>query len=168
MTKTTLYRTVLWVLTIACAVLILSLSLQPATQSSGLSTGLTATVLGWFSGYRELPAEQQAAVLATAQMAVRELAHVCEYTALSLLATLLVCSYERRRLWLSVPCTAVFAVADECVQQWCAAGRAFQLIDLIKDWGGCLIGAAAVWLFYKLRSKKTGNGVWTIPPKTGH
>ncbi len=152
MTKSVIYRTVLWLFTIVCAALILLLSLQPATQSSGLSTGLTATVLRWFSAYRNLPVDQQSAVLATVQVMVRELAHIGEYTVLGFFASWLARSYNRR-VWRSLPFTALFAVADECVQEWCADGRAFQLIDLVKDWGGCLLGAAAIGLCFHIHQK---------------
>lgn len=150
-----MYRAVLWVLTVACGGVILWLSLQPATESSALSTGLTSAVLQWFKSYRELAAQQQATVLQTVQNVVRELAHIGEYTVLGTLASLLAHSYRSRVFWrYSLSVTAVFAVVDECIQEWCADGRAMQFIDLLKDWLGCFLGAGMVWILFQLFRKK--------------
>ena len=152
--KKAVYRGVLWVLTLACAAMILSLSLQPAGDSSALSSGLTHRVLCWFSAYRDLPAAEQATVLAYVQTLVREAAHVAEFTLLGLFASLLSGSYVGRRFWrVSIIFTALFAVVDECAQEFLASGRAFQLIDLAKDWLGCALGTAMVWLLLYIKQK---------------
>lgn len=145
MTKT-VYRVLWWALTLAWCGCIVYLSLQDAPQSAALSSGLTKRILEWFSSYRALSVSQQAVVLLKVQDLVRELAHVAEYTVLGALTTLLARSY-RVRSWLVVwGATAAFAVMDECLQEFATVGRAFQVIDLIKDWLGAFLGIGCVWL----------------------
>ena len=142
----TVYRVVLWVLTITCAIVILGLSLQTRTESAALSTGLTASLLNMFPSYRDLDPTAQNEILENMHFLIRELAHIVEFTVLSFFASLLAHSYHGNGFWLwSIPATVLFAVVDECVQQWCTVMRSFQVIDLIKDWMGCLVGAAIVW-----------------------
>lgn len=152
------YRVVLWVLTVAMAAFILSLSLQPATQSDTLSTSLTHEVLSCFPSYRELPLPQQEAVRLSVNDILRAIAHIAEFTLLGFFLSLLCHSYLPRRWFaLSFPIGAVFAVADECVQKFCAPGRAMQFVDLLKDWMGGLLGALFAFLiicFIRRRHKR--------------
>ena len=155
--RKTAYRMILWLLTTACAVTILALSLQPAGQSSALSSGLTHRILSWFSAYRDLPIAEQTVFLGQVQLLVREAAHVAEFAVLGLFASWLASSYVGGKFWqLSLPSTALFAIVDECAQGLLAEGRAFQLIDLAKDWLGCALGAAvvAVGIYVKQKTEK--------------
>ena len=153
--RKTVVRTVLWLLTVVCAAAILSLSLQPASGSSALSSGLTHRVLCWFSAYRGLPFDEQARLLGQVQMLVREAAHIAEFMLLSTLASSLAVSYVGRRFWrYSLAATVVFALLDESVQGLFADGRAFQFIDLAKDWLGCALGAVAVGLYVRKKKEK--------------
>lgn len=155
MTKTKAYRLILWVLTLAWGCAVLCFSLQSGEQSSALSSGFTVRLLGLFRAYRELSAEQQVTVLGMAHGIVRELAHVAEYTLLGLLSALLVHSYRVRRFFvLPFAPLAVFAILDECLQEFATVARAFQLIDLLKDWLGCLLGIACVWLVCFVKKRK--------------
>lgn len=141
------YRTALWVLTIATAALILSLSLQPATQSDGFSLSVTHEILSLLPSYRELSATQQEAMRLSFNEAVRAVAHIAEFALLSFFLSLLCHSY-RPVGWgaLSLSVGAAFAVADECVQKFLSSGRAMQFVDLLKDWIGCALGALCAFL----------------------
>lgn len=155
MTAKTVRRLVLWLLTLGTAATILSLSLQPAADSTTLSTGITASVLNCIPAYRDLPDEEQQIVLVDTQRLVRELAHIFEYCVLSIFACLLTNQYVCTPFaWNTlVPLTA-FSCLDECLQEWCAAGRTFQVIDLLKDALGCLIGCVLVGCAYYILNKK--------------
>ena len=140
------YRMGLWVLTVATAVLILSFSLQPADDSGALSTSLTHSLLSCFPSYRELSPSQQEAACLSANEPIRAIAHITEFTVLGFFLSLLCHSYRPRRWAIpALPVGILFAIADECVQEWCSAGRAMQLVDLFKDWTGCLIGTAVAY-----------------------
>ena len=112
MVKTkTLWRVMLWVLTLAWGGTILGMSLQSGPQSTALSSGFTAWFLHLFKAYNALPEAQQLQVLAQAQAVVRELAHVAEYTLFGFFVSSLWRSYRTCRfsLW-SFLSAAVFAV----------------------------------------------------------
>ncbi len=155
MTALTIRRLILWLLTLGTAATILSLSLQPATDSTTLSTGLTATVLNCIPAYRDLPYVEQEIVLVNTQTVVRELAHIFEYCALSVFACLLTNQYVCTPFaWKTLFPLVFFSCVDECLQEWCAAGRTFQLIDLLKDALGCLLGCVLVGYAYHMLNKK--------------
>ena len=153
--KTTIYRLFLWGVTLAWAGAICSLSLQTAPQSAALSSGLTARILNLFERYTALPESERLAVLAQAQSVVRELAHVAEYAILGLSTALLVHSYRVVRFGcVAFGATAVFAVVDECLQEFVSVGRAFQAVDLLKDWVGAALGIGCIWLVSFLSKRK--------------
>ncbi len=146
MKKTTVCRLCLWVLTVFWGGVIWYLSLQSAPQSAALSSGLTKQLLECFEAFTSLPESEQVSVLAQVQSWMRELAHIAEYGVLGLLTALLVHSYRPVRFVdLSFVATAVFSIVDECLQQFVSVGRAFQVIDLLKDWFGSLLGIGFIW-----------------------
>jgi len=157
-------RIIWWILTALCALLILGLSSQSASQSSGLSNSLTQSVLEKVPAYQELTPEKQAAVSAKANDILRESAHVVTFMALGFCASMLIRCYAVRH-WAAVifPVLAAFAVLDESVQHFLKAGRAFQLVDLLKDWAGVLLGIAIVAVIGRMIRRKhreeSGNGV---------
>ena len=144
--------------------MILGLSCQSAPQSSGLSNSLTQSVLEQVLAYQEMTPEEQAVVFAQVHKILREIAHVVTFMALGFSASMLVRSYAICR-WISVvfPSCAVFAVLDESVQHFLKAGRTFQLVDLLKDWAGVLLGMTIVALIGRMIRRKhreeSGNGV---------
>lgn len=140
------------------AATILLLSLQPAADSSALSTGITETVLNCIPAYRDLPDVKQQIVLIDTQNLARELAHIAEYFVLAIFACLLRNQYVRRPFaWATLLPLFTFACLDECLQKWCAAGRTFQVIDLLKDALGCLLGCVLVGYLYHLLHKKRSS-----------
>ena len=153
-----------WILTVSCALLILGLSCQSALQSSGLSNSLTQSVLEKVPAYQEMTPEEQAAVFSTVNDLLREIAHVVTFMALGFCASMLARSYAIRR-WAAVvfPSCAMFAVLDESVQHFLKAGRTFQLVDLLKDWAGALLGIAIVAVVGRMirckQREESGNGV---------
>ena len=144
--------------------MILGLSCQSAPQSAELSTSFTQSVLEWIPAYQNLTPEQQMAATATANVLMREIAHIATFTVLGFCASMLVRSYAICR-WISVvfPSCAVFAVLDESVQHFLKSGRTFQLVDLLKDWAGVLLGMTIVALIGRMIRRKhreeSGNGV---------
>ncbi len=158
MTALQIRRLVLWILTLGIAATILLLSLQSAPDSSALSTGITETVLNCIPAYRELPEPEQQIVLIDAQSLIRELAHIAEYCLLAVFACLLQNQYLYRPFaWMTLRPLLTFACLDECLQQWCAAGRTFQLIDLLKDALGCVLGCVLVGCLYHFIHKKRSS-----------
>lgn len=107
--------------------------------------------------YEDLSAEQQLAELAAFNETIRSLGHFCVFLVLG------ACSFgffssikvSRPALAAAALCIA-YAVFDEIHQEFFSEGRAFELIDLAKDWSGSALGillAWAVWRFL-MRSEK--------------
>lgn len=145
------WRLLWWALTVACAATITKLSLQPATVSGETSGSLTEQLLLLFSAYRALSAERQAALLAYTDVFVRAAAHVAEYAALGTFVSALCRTYPlKHRFWWSVIPAALYALFDELVQEFLSEGRAFQFVDLVKDWTGILLGFLFVWLLCRI------------------
>lgn len=156
MNTKTVYRFVLWVLTVWVAGAIFWFSSQTAERSSALSGEVTQGLLGGLFVFLKLTAEQQQ----TAHELVRSAAHVGTFGALGLFASLLTRSYTTRRWVLIAVCACgVYALLDECHQLWFSVGRAFELVDVVKDLVGILLGAGMAVLLCRCRAKlrKKGN-----------
>lgn len=157
-------KIVWWTFTVLCASLILGLSFQSAPQSSGLSQSLAQSLLEQIPAYQALSPAEQVAVLATVHNLLRDIAHVVTFTALSFSASMLARSYAIKR-WIVLVflSCAAFAVLDESVQHFMQAGRAFEFVDLLKDWAGSLLGigivAVIVWKIRCGHQEGSSNGV---------
>ncbi len=125
---------------------------------------MTQSVLEQVPAYQDLSPEKQVAVSATVNSILREIAHVVTFMALGFCASMLARSYAVR-YWTVVVFfpLVMFAVLDESVQHWMNAGRAFQFIDLLKDWLGGLLGMMMVALIERImrqrKRKEPNDGV---------
>ncbi len=130
-----------WVLTVFCLSTIFGFSGQSAAESSQLSGSLTETLLSLIPSYNILSIEEQTAVVAVAHEVIRSVAHIATFAALGFCTYMLTRSYALRHSFLvAYPSCMLVAVADECLQRLLAAGRAFEWLDLLKDWSGSLLG----------------------------
>lgn len=136
-----------WLLTVFCLSTIFGFSGQSAAESSQLSGSLTETLLSLIPSYNTLSVEEQTAVVAVAHEILRSVAHVATFAALGFCVYRLTRSYAlRRSFFVAFPACVVVAVIDECLQRALAAGRAFEWVDLLKDWSGSLLGIGAAVL----------------------
>ncbi len=159
-------RIVWWVLTVACACTILTLSLQPASKSAQISAPVADWVIEQDTTIEDLPPAQQTDVKMKKHNAVRDVAHVFMYTGLSVCACMLTQTYSEKRWYLvGVPACVIFSVLDEFLQNTFAEGRVFQMGDVLRDWLGTVIGAVVVaavlwWLVRRRRKQEAvSNGV---------
>lgn len=156
MAAKTTQRLIWWALTGTVAGIICWLSGQTAEQSGALSGEVTQGLLGHLFRWLNVSPEQ----LEIVHEWVRSGAHVFLFGLLGLFCSLLVRSYALRR-WVAVTLLScsVYAVLDECHQQWFATGRAFEWIDIAKDVFGVLLGTAAVLfaVWYRAKRRKKGN-----------
>ncbi|MEG2639059.1 MAG: VanZ family protein [Clostridiales bacterium] len=134
-------KIILWILTICCVVGIFMFSAQPAPQSGGLSKSFTKEIMQTFSFYQSMEREKQTAFIETADEVVRSLAHVFVFFVLGICVCALISSYGLKYtlLWSLLFCI-LYAIFDECHQGFFVDGRAFQIIDLCKDWFGSFLG----------------------------
>lgn len=125
--------------------LIFWFSAQPATVSSDMSGGVIEQVIGSITpGFADLPAEEQAAVVASWQTVVRKGAHVSEYAVLGILTWMALSGHLARR-WVRTAVAAgiglLYAASDE-IHQIFVPGRGPGVVDVLIDFSGVCIGVA--------------------------
>lgn len=162
--KKILLRVALIVAIVLWMVTIFSFSAETADASSATSRGVIKTFVKFlYSDFESLSAEQQFELVSGWQGFVRETAHLAEYAILGFLVSGFMATLEvKRAVQFSVPplwCLA-YAVTDE-VHQLFVDGRAFQLLDLLIDCSGGILGTAALFILIllvsKVREKKNGK-----------
>lgn len=151
-------KTIFFILTCLCIAAIFLFSEQVAVTSDSLSRGITEKLLIWLTDYRELTVDQQMAELVSFNELVRSFAHFGVFLVLG------VCSYgffvsvkvRRPELIAMILCGA-YAIFDEVHQEFFTDGRAFELVDLAKDWSGGALGILIAWLLYHCFNNRLGN-----------
>ena len=150
-----LKRIVLWILTILMVTIIFIFSSQDATVSSNVSKSFTKQILQPICEAISDDVVEQERLMDSAHFLLREGAHIFLYFALSIVLSLLLHEYAIPKWYLL--CFALCflcAIADEFNQKYFTIGRSFELIDLLKDWGGAFVGTSII-KYYMWISKKT-------------
>ena len=136
---------------------IFSMSAKTATQSSGISGGLTYNVLhALFANFRELDKSVQDSIVEGLQFVVRKGAHFSAYAILGGLC-FVECSYFKRfnfksKFGISFLIASLYAVSDE-IHQYFVPGRSCELRDVILDSCGVLFGILVVLVFNIIMNK---------------
>lgn len=129
--------------------IIFSFSLQPASQSSGLSGGLLSRILQGFytvTGW-QIPTE-------TVHHLFRKCAHFTEFFVLGIFAVHFTKAIRRSSLW-AVGYGMLVAVLDECLQFLTGEGRAMQFSDMILDTFGVVCAVVIfAWIWQCFRNRK--------------
>lgn len=121
------------------------LSAQKAEESDRVSLSFSALL---FSGDFDL------ALLMNSL--IREIAHMCEYAALSVPLFIFVSTFlDKTKLQFAIPAASsvLYAVSDE-IHQYFVEGRACELKDVILDSSGAVIGIICIFLILRLIIKK--------------
>ncbi len=125
------------ILVLTVLVTIFYLSAQNGTESSETS--------GFFTKLIEIIIGKSAN-----EAIIRMLAHFCEFAGLGFLVHNLLFSVKNKmRPLLSVILSFGYAFTDE-IHQIFVPGRAFQLIDLIVDFGGIVLGVLLFFIFLRI------------------
>ena len=159
--KIWIYRGVLFVLTLSLLVFIFVTSSKNGEQSYEQSEGVTGGVVDVINpdlGASEDPHDKEA--VHAIHALIRQAAHVCEYTLLAFLVTLLLDSYGVKKWWLAlggIAFTVVYAISDE-VHQHFVPGRTGSVEDVLYDSLGAILGWAcaifAIWLFWNVQRRR--------------
>lgn len=135
-------------------------SAQPAAVSSAMSGGVIEQVVGKVTpGFSELSTDEQAAVVASWQTAVRKGAHVAEYAMLGVLLWVALGGHvARRRIRAAVSAGIglLYAASDE-IHQIFVPGRGPGAVDVLIDFSGVCIGvalAAGITALWRRRQRK--------------
>lgn len=147
-------KCVLWLLVIACMVMIFSFSGQNSEKSKGLSDDILSDILALFG--IEPPIE----TMEFLKHLIRKAAHFSIYALLGGALTLLVSrGYNKSgkvELWAPVAISAVYAVTDE-VHQMFVAGRSAQLCDVLLDTAGAAAGSVTVLCIFAFLARRGKN-----------
>jgi VanZ family protein len=155
----TTFRRVLWVLLILNMAAIFYLSHKPADESTVESDIFVNLPQQFFeSANPELSPEEIYNVL---QFIVRKIAHVIEFTTLSIWATGLLILYRAKYAYfLGFLFSSIYAATDE-IHQIFIPGREAKWSDLVFDMCGALLGAVIVWVIVRKREEQADAGTQT-------
>ena len=150
-------------LTIACMVCIFCFSMDNANKSSDKSGRVTKTAVQTFvKDYNKMPPSKQMSVMDKAEHIVRKLAHYSIYTLLGFLASLTVGRrklFSKKSLGVLLFCF-LYACSDE-IHQIFVPGRAGMFTDVLIDTSGALTGMlismTAMWLYFRIKSRRSAK-----------
>lgn len=145
----------LWLCTLFFVGLIFFFSAQQGTESAALSGSVTEAVLETIPSFTKLPPENKKTVLQAAQEIFRSMAHFSLFLALGFFVSQLLRCYPLQHPYIfAIIICVIYAVTDELHQELFSSGRAFQLVDLLKDWSGSFLGIGIVAWWQKIGNKK--------------
>lgn len=147
-------RVIFFILTISCTLAIFAFSSQGATTSAALSQGVTEKILELFTDFDTLSNDVQMQELAQFNEIIRSAAHFFVFLLLGTFTYGFLSTTKVKRPFIAALIFCVtYAIFDECYQEFFSEGRAFQLVDLVKDWSGSLIGAGSIAVIEKRKYK---------------
>lgn len=162
MKKTFFIRSTFFVLFIAWAVFIFTMSAQPADQSTQTSSKFVLKVIDIvYRDFKNFSTQQQSYIIDIVTLLVRKVAHFAEYFVLGLLSAGIATTYIQEghclNYVISVFICVIYAVSDE-FHQYFVPGRACRFLDICIDAAGsiCAVVAVAV-LVNVIKRRKTGG-----------
>lgn len=136
-----------WTLVVSWMALIFYLSHQPATQSNGLSTGITEKVIEII----EKIAPNLDNDIRSFNHIIRKNAHFFSYLILGILVSNVVSNYQsvrKKAFILALSICVLYAISDE-VHQLFIPGRSGQIKDVFIDSVGAVVGVLGYMGFAK-------------------
>lgn len=164
MSKKIVLRIVLGVLIALWLGFIWCNSAENGSETVETSNGVTQIVAEIVvPGYGGLPQEEKTAVIEKISPPVRSLAHAFEFFVLALLVGALVYTFAFKSVFLkqiSITLTACFlcACADE-IHQYFVPGRTADILDILVDVAGALVGCGFLIAAALLRNNKANKAV---------
>ena len=164
MSKKIVLRIVLCVLIALWLGFIWCNSAEDGSETVETSNGVTQIVAEIVvPGYGGLPQEEKAAVIEKISPPVRSLAHAFEFFVLALLVGALVYTFAFKSVFLkqiSITLTAcvLCACADE-IHQYFVPGRTADILDILVDVAGALVGCGILIAAALLRNNKANKAV---------
>ena len=143
-------RIILILLCIVNLSLITMLSTQNAKKSNELSKNVTQKIISPI--YSEEKIEEN---ILKSNETIRTTAHFVLFLTLGIILCFTIKSFHIKHSFLySFIMCIIYALFDEIYQELLHQGRAFEFVDLLKDWSGSTVGVLAVYFIYKLRRKQ--------------
>lgn len=148
-------KTLLWILTLLNASTIFFFSSQNSNKSNGISKEITSEIIVKSEQIKHSATTVTKNEFSAIHDIVRSSAHFTLFLILAVFVYLLLKEYPiKYTKLLCVGICVFYALTDEFHQLF-VNGRAFELIDLTKDWSGSIIGMClavfAMFILKKLR-----------------
>ncbi len=137
-------KIVFFLLMVGWICFIFSLSLQPAVQSSAVSSGLLKSILETFYNITKIKIE-----FAAVHNLFRTFAHFTEFFLLGIFSLLYFFTAMNKKPIYAVITGLCVSICDELIQFYFAEGRAMQFKDIAVDSLGILISSIVFYLIYK-------------------
>ncbi len=139
-------KLILILLCLANMLAITYFSSQGVKESATLSKNVTEEIIIPIMETVGMPVEQSAKEF---DKYTRGAAHVALFLTLGILLCCTLKTFDVKYAFLiAFAICFLYAIFDESLQKLLGLGRAFEFVDLIKDWSGSLIGALAVNILY--------------------
>ena len=149
-------RAILTILCVAVMLIINFFSSQSANDSKELSRSVTRKIVSVMpnNDSENSQAAEDAKVLEKDEE-VRSAAHVGLFLVLGIVLSMTLYEYNVPKAFLFAFLFCVlYAVFDEKYQELLEKGRAFEWVDLLKDWSGSFIGITFVAIAHRIRKKR--------------
>ncbi len=138
-------RLILILLCIANLLTITYFSAQNAKKSTEVSEGITVKVVSTVIGKSETDVKDN---IKQYDKYTRNFAHFFLFMTLGVLLYLTFKEFSIKLSFLyALAICLVYALFDEMYQEFSSQGRAFEIVDLLKDWSGSLVGIVTAYLF---------------------
>ena len=156
MIKNLIFRWITLILVILNMLVIFGFSAEQASLSKDTSRKVTETILEiTVPDFSEKPEPVKKQLVKNADSKIRTLAHFSEYTLLGFLVFMHLSLYKINKIksasFAFAGCT-LYATFDE-IHQFFVPGRSFQLIDILTDASGSLLGIFLLSLIFYLIKK---------------
>lgn len=150
-------RAVLLVLLIVNSLVIFTFSNQPGKTSSHLSDTVVMRIVDTYTelGNKEYSSLEKDKIISNLKPIVRKSAHVLEYLSFGLIFYLFISTYNTRHPFLKALIFVIlFAGLDELHQTF-ISGRDGNVVDILIDTIGSIIGISFAGLITRLKRRKT-------------
>lgn len=132
------------IMLILCMITMLSITLlssQNAEKSTELSVGISEKIVDTTPKIDKLSENERDISITNMNIKIRNIAHFTLFLILGVVIYITMQTFGIRHSFvLSLSICILYALFDETYQMLLQNGRTFEIIDLVKDWIGALVG----------------------------
>ena len=153
--KLKIFRTILIIMLFFTFFMIFGFSSQNGTESKGISTKVTDTILSFSNKYKQANSKEKIRIRNKTNAVVRKIAHFTIYTILGglLMGTMIKTKLKIKwRVLITLGAGIIYAILDE-VHQIFSPGRTAKVTDVYIDTLGVLLGIVIVLFIREIYHK---------------
>lgn len=150
-------KIILVLLTVACMASITFFSTQGAEESTKTSESVTEKIVSHSEKYQKMNKKEKKDYVKNKNTIVRSLAHYSLFLILGFLLNLTLSEFVSSKVFLyTLAFCLLYAVFDEVFQKLLNNGRAFEVVDILKDFlgsatGVLIVSSKNIWNCFKKR-----------------